>query len=246
MTSPAAPKDDLPRPYQRRNGATVIEQPGDAAGYWRSVSASLPDGMPTKTRLEVYQELAAGVRACTACGLCATRHNAVPGIGLLKTGGIVIIGEAPGEDEDIRGEPFVGRSGTLVNQWLAAAGMTRAEVYIMNGVNCRPPKNRDPHPSEQVACDHWMVEQLQLLQPKVIIALGKHAGNAMTSHRELARESGKLRAGSPWKCAIPGVESAQVYCLYHPAYVLRPQGSWAGPVTQEEFVEACNYARNIT
>ena len=183
-------------------------------------------------RLPVYQEISAGIRACTACDLSKTRTQAVPGIGSL-TAKIVIVGEAPGENEDLVGQPFVGRSGALLDSWLQGAGLQRGQVYILNSVQCRPPGNRDPHPSEGAACEKWLTAQLQLVQPDLVITLGKPAGNTLTSLRKYDRPMGKLRSQGPlmssmWPCAVPGV-SAPVVCLYHPSYVLRSGGP-NGPV----------------
>ena len=194
--------------------------------------------LATTTRLQVMQEISAGIRACTACNLHKTRTQAVPGVGDPHAR-VVIVGEAPGENEDIQGEPFVGRSGALLNTWIAAAGLTRAQVYILNSVQCRPPGNRDPHPSEGAACEKWLTAQLQLVQPDLIIALGKPAGNTLTSLRAFDRAAAKLRAGNPWKCAVDGI-LAPVVCIYHPSYVLRSGGaeSPAGIVTRDDFVGA--------
>lgn len=171
-------------------------------------------------RLALYSTICAGIRTCTSCGLHACRKQAVPGVGSLAAK-IVVVGEAPGENEDDVGEPFVGRSGGLLNTWLEDAGLKRSDVYILNTVQCRPPSNRDPHPSEAAACARWLEAQLLLIQPAVILAVGRHAANALTSNRAFNRTMAKLRGGNPWPCSVAGAESAKVFCLYHPSYVLR-------------------------
>ena len=110
---------------------------------------------------------------CTRCELGATRTNLVFGVGV-PDAEIVFIGEGPGEQEDLRGEPFVGRGGQLLDKYLDAIGLSRqTNIYIGNMVKCRPPQNRDPKPEEQEACIFWLREQIRLIRPKIIVCLGR-------------------------------------------------------------------------
>ena len=119
-------------------------------------------------------QLHAEVRACVKCGLHATRTQAVPGIGPCPAD-IMIVGEAPGFNEDRQGEPFVGAAGKLLDTLLARIGLGRADVYITNVLKCRPPQNRDPMPNEVESCSPYLARQLSLVKPKVVLVLGRHA-----------------------------------------------------------------------
>jgi uracil-DNA glycosylase family 4 len=114
------------------------------------------------------------VRACKDCGLHATRTQAVPGVGPCPAD-IMIVGEAPGFNEDRQGEPFVGAAGKLLDTLLARIGLGRPDVYITNVLKCRPPQNRDPMPNEVEACSPYLARQLALVNPKVVLVLGRHA-----------------------------------------------------------------------
>lgn len=149
---------------------------------------------------------------CTQCALCNTRHNVVFGVGPVKPGGIMFIGEGPGEQEDLRGEPFVGPAGKLLDEMLSIIDLSRKNCYIANIVKCRPPHNRDPLQDEQDACIGWLRQQAAILQPKIIICLGRIA--AMKIIREdfrITREHGQwVEKGGIWFTAI-----------YHPSALLR-------------------------
>ena len=165
-----------------------------------------------------WVELRAAVRACTACSLATQRTNAVFGCGN-PNAAWMIVGEAPGEQEDLRGEPFVGKSGQLLDSMLAALQLTREptadsaqQVYIANTVKCRPPGNRNPAPTELERCEPFLVRQIELVRPQVIVAMGRFA--VQTLLRSDA-PIGRLR-GSVHRCrGVPLVVS------YHPAYLLR-------------------------
>ena len=118
-------------------------------------------------------DVAARVRACTRCGLCATRANAVPGEGS-GLGRILLVGEAPGRNEDKTGRPFCGAAGKLLDLALAEAGIPRQDAFVTSIVKCRPPKNRDPTPQEKAACQPYLLEQVQALRPRVLVARGRH------------------------------------------------------------------------
>lgn len=126
-----------------------------------------------------WDELRESCMQCRKCGLCETRHNVVFGVGNPKAK-VLFVGEGPGENEDLQGEPFVGRGGQLLDKLLAAVDLDRkTNIYIANIVKCRPPKNRDPLPEEQEACIGWLRNQFALLRPKIIVCLGRIAGMKM-------------------------------------------------------------------
>lgn len=156
--------------------------------------------------------IAEEVVQCTACPLCRTRTNAVPGEGPANAE-ILLIGEGPGQREDALGRPFVGPSGDLLEQWLAEIGLTREQVFIANVVKCRPPGNRDPEPSEIAACAHFLDRQIAALAPKLIATLGRHSMNKFFPGGKITKIHG-----------IRGVkrQGQTVFLpLFHPAYVLR-------------------------
>ena len=148
---------------------------------------------------------------CTRCPLCETRTNVVFGVGPEKTG-VLFVGEGPGEQEDLRGEPFVGPAGRLLDEMLSIIDLGRHNCYIANIVKCRPPHNRDPLQTEQDACIGWLRQQTKLIGPKIIICLGRIA--AMRLIREdyrITREHGQwVEKGGVWFTAI-----------YHPSALLR-------------------------
>ena len=124
---------------------------------------------------QVWEQMKTGLQKCERCGLCLTRTQAVWGVGNPRTK-VLLIGEAPGKNEDEQGEPFVGRSGQLLDKMLAAIDLDRNKnIYIANIVKCRPPKNRDPLPEEQEACIDWLRNQVMIMRPKIIVCLGRIA-----------------------------------------------------------------------
>ncbi len=157
------------------------------------------------------EALASRVRECTACPLHATRTNTVFGVGNPATD-VLFIGEAPGREEDRRGEPFVGRAGQLLNKILAAIQLRREDVYIANILKCRPPDNRDPVESEIRCCEKFLVEQIELIEPRIICALGRIAA------QWLLRTKAPLSALRLGEHAYQGVP---VLVTYHPAALLR-------------------------
>ena len=160
-----------------------------------------------------WETLQAGVEACTLCGLHATRTRTVFGVGK-RNADWLLIGEAPGRDEDQQGEPFVGRAGQLLNAMLQAIGLHREQVYIANILKCRPPDNRDPGPEEIVCCEPYLMRQIELIQPRVIVALGRIAAqNLLNTETPI----GKLR-GRVHQFRDTGIP---LIATYHPAYLLR-------------------------
>ena len=128
-----------------------------------------------------WETLESQCKSCTACGLAAERHNVVFGVGNPRAE-VLFIGEGPGENEDLKGEPFVGRGGQLLDKMLASVGLSRERnIYIANIVKCRPPRNRDPQPEEQEACIGWLKGQVSLIRPKIIVCLGRIAACRLIS-----------------------------------------------------------------
>jgi len=158
-----------------------------------------------------WATLAATVRTCTLCGLCATRTQTVFGTGDVHAR-LMVIGEAPGAEEDRQGEPFVGRAGQLLNSMLKAAGFERAQVYIANVLKCRPPNNRDPAADEAERCLPYLRRQIELLDPAVILCVGRIAAQRLLERDEpLARMRGRIHR----------LGRTPVVVTYHPAYLLR-------------------------
>ena len=161
---------------------------------------------------DALSALSAVVRACEKCSLCKTRTQTVFGVGNIQAD-LVFVGEAPGADEDAQGEPFVGKAGQLLTD-IIEKGMklTRNDVYICNVLKCRPPDNRDPQPDEVAQCEPYLIRQLELIQPKVICALGRHAAQTLLKTTE---STGKLRG------AWHNYHGVPLRVTYHPAYLLR-------------------------
>lgn len=160
-----------------------------------------------------WDELATAVAGCQRCGLCATRTQTVFGVGDTSSR-LMVVGEAPGAGEDRLGEPFVGRAGQLLDQMLQAMGWPRERVYIANLLKCRPPGNRDPQPDEVAACEPYLLRQLELVQPDLILALGRQAAqHLLQSKAPLAELRGQRQQYGP--AATP------LIVTYHPAYLLR-------------------------
>jgi DNA polymerase len=160
-----------------------------------------------------WDALAASVAACRACSLCATRTQTVFGVGN-RQARLLVIGEAPGADEDREGEPFVGRAGQLLNRMLAAIGLPRQQVYIANILKCRPPGNRDPRPEEVLSCQPYLMRQIELIGPRLILAVGRiSAQTLLGTDLPLGRLRGRWLELGPR--AIP------LRITYHPAYLLR-------------------------
>ena len=164
--------------------------------------------------MDTWETLAAQCAACTQCPLAETRTHVVFGVGS-RQADIMFIGEGPGEQEDLQGEPFVGRAGKLLDDMLAMIDLSRQDVYIANIVKCRPPKNRDPLPEEQTACIGWLYRQIELVNPRMLVFLGRIA--AMVFIRpdfRITKEHGQ------WF----DVNGRKAMALYHPAALLRDPG----------------------
>ncbi|NMG45598.1 uracil-DNA glycosylase [Aromatoleum toluvorans] len=165
-----------------------------------------------------WDELEADIRACGACRLCEKRRQAVPGVGDRRADWM-FVGEGPGSEEDQRGEPFVGAAGKLLDAMLGAIGLKRGEnVYIANAVKCRPPHNRTPQADEIATCHPYLARQIELVQPRVLIALGRPAALALLDAEiSIGASRGRVfhRGETP------------VVVTYHPAYLLRNQADKA-------------------
>ena len=172
---------------------------------------------PTGVEAMDWPALQAAVSSCTACTLCKGRTQTVFGVGNPRAHWM-IVGEAPGEQEDRQGEPFVGKSGQLLDNMLRAIRLTRGEaapaqqVYIANSVKCRPPGNRNPEPDELAQCEPFLIRQIALVQPKIILAMGRFAVQSLLRSSE---PIGKLRG------RVHRYEGVPLVVTYHPAYLLR-------------------------
>jgi DNA polymerase len=156
---------------------------------------------------------------CQRCKLAGSRTNIVYGVGNPEAE-LMFIGEAPGFDEDREGVPFVGAAGRRLTQWLGRLGLTRDQVYIANVLKCRPPNNRDPEPDEVERCSPFLRAQIRAIAPKVIVALGRHAGMLLLGggHDRTLRDM----RGRGWSYRDPGgAHEALLYVTYHPSYVIR-------------------------
>jgi len=166
-----------------------------------------------------WEGLRAAVKDCQVCKLCSTRTQTVFGVGHASAQ-LMIVGEGPGADEDARGEPFVGRAGKLLDEMLKGIGRSRADtesggsVFIANVVKCRPPGNRDPEADEVEACRPYLDRQIELVRPKLIVALGRVAAQRLLGSNEpLSRLRGPIHSYGPTQTPL--------FITYHPAYLLR-------------------------
>ena len=205
-TPSVAPPPRSPAPV--RPEPVPLEAPADAV--------PLPPGVAQMD----WDTLQATVAQCRACGLCGSRKNTVFGVGD-RSAHWMVIGEAPGENEDLQGEPFVGQAGKLLDNMLAAIGLSRqtevraegvGSVYIANTLKCRPPGNRNPEPVELQTCSPYLVRQVALVQPQIILAMGRFAVQSLLQTTE---PIGKLRG------RVHQYQGVPVVVTYHPAYLLR-------------------------
>ncbi len=197
---PPAPPDAVPAPIAP---GVAVPARDDA----RAASIAMLD----------WPALREAVAKCTACELCRTRRQTVFGVGHANARWL-IVGEAPGEQEDLQGEPFVGAAGHLLDNMLHALGLTRAEaaperqVYIANTLKCRPPRNRNPEPHELALCEPFLQRQIELIRPGLILAMGRFAVQALLRSSEPV---GKLRG------RVHRYHDVPLVVTYHPAYLLR-------------------------
>ena len=164
--------------------------------------------------MDSWQQLKSDCAACRGCPLWETRHELVFGVGS-EQAEVMLIGEGPGEQEDLRGEPFVGPAGRLLDDMLRMIDLDRSRVYIANIVKCRPPGNRDPLDNEQAACRAWLERQIALLNPKIIVCLGRIAAKALIDPGfRITREHGV------WY----DIGGRRMMATYHPSALLRDTG----------------------
>ena len=192
-TLPGAPQAVVARAVTSTRAAEQADEPGDAGLDWDTLEAR--------------------VAGCTRCPLHGGRTRTVFGVGD-RAADWLIIGEAPGAEEDRRGEPFVGRAGKLLDAMLGALGLQRGQVYIANVVKCRPPENRDPRPEEAARCAPYLDRQIALLQPKVILAVGRVAAQRLL---DTDAPAGRLRG----HVHHYGPDAIPLVVTWHPAYLLR-------------------------
>lgn len=213
----AAPPLQRPTPVVRPAAPTAPAAPAVVPAVALPADAvPLPMGVDQMD----WATLQATVAECRACGLCKTRKNTVFGVGD-RGADWMVIGEAPGENEDLQGEPFVGQAGKLLDNMLKAIGLSRqvdgrpdaqAGVYIANTLKCRPPGNRNPEPVELQTCAPFLVRQVALVQPKIILAMGRFAVQSLLQTTE---PIGRLRG------RVHQFQGVPVVVTYHPAYLLR-------------------------
>ncbi|MEM7158412.1 MAG: uracil-DNA glycosylase [Myxococcota bacterium] len=228
---PNAPTPKAAAPSPRPAAPADPEQRADAAKARSAALREQAQQWSPATKLQYLQRRSVG--DCQRCPLARTRNKIVFGVGNPEAD-LMFVGEAPGADEDRQGEPFVGRGGQLLNRWLHDLELRREDVYIANVLKCRPPGNRDPRPQEVDRCSPFLQAQIRSIAPKVIVALGRHAGmllsrredmtlRKMRTSTRLVYDAGAPKADPTARIRIPLVVT------YHPAYVLRQEGDGRRP-----------------
>jgi uracil-DNA glycosylase family 4 len=190
--------------WAQEGGPVMVSLPPARAPT--SSSTSMP-----KLSIVSLDDVRGEMGECVRCKLHKGRHNIVFGVGDPKAR-LMFVGEAPGEDEDLKGEPFVGKAGQLLTKMIEAMGLRRQDVYICNTVKCRPPNNRNPEPDELAACEPFLKGQLASVKPEVIVTLGKFAAQAL-----LREQTPISRLRGQWR----EYEGIPVMPTFHPAYLLR-------------------------
>ena len=195
-------------------GLGMLQAPGQRpqASGRKEPEAPLVQGASMK--LQVLEEVRVELGECTRCKLHKGRHSIVFGAGSAQAR-LVFVGEAPGEDEDLQGIPFIGKAGGLLTKMIEAMGLSRDTVYICNTVKCRPPNNRNPEPDELSSCEPFLKGQLAAVKPEVIVTLGKFAAQAL-----LRDETPISRLRGQWRA----YEGIPLMPTFHPAYLLRSPG----------------------
>ena len=207
----AAPAVAAPQPAEPATRMQVVP-PANLASANLSAAPRAERARPAGVAQMDWAALEQAVAGCRACKLCEGRTRTVFGVGDRQADWL-IVGEAPGENEDLQGEPFVGQAGRLLDNMLAALGLDRhRHVYIANVLKCRPPGNRNPEPEEVAQCEPFLRRQVALLRPRVILAMGRFAVQSLLQTGE---PIGKLRG------RVHRYEDVPVVVTYHPAYLLR-------------------------
>lgn len=231
---PAAQPEPAPATALTASSSANNEDAGDEPPAWLDEEIPLPDLLPLQddvddidlppkapapsreTRIAAldWTQLQAEVAVCRACDLCKTRSNTVFGVGDVQADWL-IVGEAPGADEDQQGEPFVGQAGKLLDNMLKALDLQRGQgVFIANVLKCRPPQNRDPNPLETAQCEPYLLRQIELIKPKIIVAVGRIAAQSLLkSDAKIGSLRGKVHS----------YHGVPLIITYHPAYLLRNQ-----------------------
>ncbi len=203
------------RPPSSAAATAVTQAPGTVV-----VRAPATDARAAQIAAMDWDELRRAVAGCTACALCATRKQTVFGVGNAKAQWM-LVGEAPGAEEDQRGEPFVGQAGRLLDNMLAATGLSRLGegpqgVYIANVLKCRPPGNRNPEPAEVALCEPFLLRQVELVEPRLIVVMGRFAAQSLLrTDATIASLRGRVHH------IEAGTRRVPVVVTYHPAYLLR-------------------------
>jgi DNA polymerase len=224
---PLRPHEQPPSPRAGMASPPAGERPARVPGLGTAAPLAAAPGAPRALPADIaamdWDDLEAAVAGCQACGLCKSRKNTVFGVGHRQARWL-IVGEAPGENEDTQGEPFVGQAGKLLDNMLSALGLARGAddaaqaVYIANVLKCRPPGNRNPAPEEVLQCEPYLRRQVALLQPHIILAMGRFAVQSLLQHSvpEVATlPLGRMRG------QVHQYEGVPVVVSYHPAYLLR-------------------------
>ena len=216
VAAPSPPSIAEAEPVHRSAAVVAPAAPLSRTAVPQATITALPSAVATMD----WPALRTAVASCTACSLCESRRQTVFGVGHPQAHWM-IVGEAPGEDEDLRGEPFVGRSGQLLDNMLRAIGLSRQpseppdparQVFIANTLKCRPPGNRNPLPEELARCEGFLIRQIELVQPKIILAMGRFAVQSLL--RSTA-PIGQLRG------RVHRYQGVPLVVTYHPAYLLR-------------------------
>jgi uracil-DNA glycosylase family 4 len=223
----AAASDPVAAPFNE-SVSVIAAVPREAA---RRDELAPGDAAAPREAAYDWPQLRERVAACTRCGLSATRTQTVFGVGNLQAEWLVV-GEAPGADEDRQGEPFVGRAGQLLNAMLRSIGLKREQVYIANVLKCRPPQNRDPVAAETMECLPFLDRQIALLKPRIMLVVGRIAAqNLLRTDAKV----GTLRQ----QVHIFGASGVPLVVTYHPAYLLR------SPAEKRKAWEDLKFAREV-
>ncbi len=220
VAEPEPPVAHVPQAASRRPPEPATAPAATPPAVAEPVAAMADDERSRHIATLAWPELRGAVAACRACALCETRRQTVFGVGHMQARWL-IVGEAPGEQEDRQGEPFVGAAGQLLDAMLRALGLSRADdetmpperrVYIANTLKCRPPNNRNPTPEEMQLCEPFLRRQIELLQPRMVLAMGRFAIQSLLRSNEPV---GRLRG------RVHRFQGVPLVVTYHPAYLLR-------------------------
>jgi uracil-DNA glycosylase len=243
---PVAPSKDRTVPGGSASVAAVVLPEIVDTTVASQASTASPEARARAIAEMPWTALREAVAACKACGLCQGRRQTVFGVGHTSAHWMVV-GEAPGEQEDLQGEPFVGPAGHLLDNMLRALRLTRSEapperqVYVANTLKCRPPRNRNPEPAELLQCEPFLVRQVELVRPRLILAMGRFAAQALL-RSELP--VGKLRG------RVHRYQGVPLVVTYHPAYLLRNPAdkarAWEDLCLAANTAEACDTGKAVS